>query len=81
MVLREREVDVRYPSDAVMYTAPPIPFGAVHVVNEHPLPNVIDDPLPSDALTTAPLPSDKVTLSTCSDVSDIVVPDALVMRE
>ena len=64
MVLRVRVVDVRHPSDAVMYTAPPSPFGAVHVVNEHPLPNVTDDPLPSVVLKTAPFPSDNDTLST-----------------
>ena len=81
MVLRERVVDVRYPSDADIYTAPPIPFGAVHVVNEHPLPNVSDDPLPSDALKTAPFPADNNTLSTCSEFNDRVLPDAAVMSE
>ena len=74
-------VDVRYPSAAERYTAPPIPLGAVHVVNEHPLPNVSDDPLPSVALKTAPFPSDNETLSTSTDVSDRVVPVEAVMSE
>ena len=64
-----------------MYTAPPIPFDAVHVMNEHPLPNVSDDPLPSDTFKTAPFPSDKVSLSTCSEVNDRVVPESAVMSE
>ena len=81
MVLRERVVDVRFPSDADIYTAPPIPFGAVHVVNEHPLPNVSVDPLPSDVLKTAPFPSLNDTLSTLSEVNDRIVPDAVVMSE
>ena len=73
--------DVRYPSDADIYTAPPIPFNAVHVVNEQPLPNVTDDPLLSVVLKTAPFPSDNDTLSTCSEFNDRVVPDAAVMSE
>ena len=81
MVFRERVVDVRYPSDAEMYTAPPIPFGAVHVVNEHPLPIVSEDLLPSVALRAAPFPSFNDTLSTWSDVIEREVPDAAVMSE
>ena len=72
---------MRYPSDADIYTAPPIPLDAVHVVNEHPLPIVSDDPSPNDALNTAPFPSLNDTLSTCSDVIERVVPDAAVMSE
>ena len=78
---RERVVDVRYPSDAEMYTAPPVPLGAVQFVKEHPLPNAMEDPLPSVALKTAPLPALNVTLSTSTEVNDRLVPGAAVMSE
>ena len=81
MVLRESVVDVRYPSDAEMYTAPPVPLGAVQFVKEHPLPNAMEDPLPSVALKTAPLPALNVTLSTSTEVNDRLVPGAAVMSE
>ena len=80
-VLRVRVVDVRYPSDAEMYTAPPIPRGALHVVNEHPLPIVSDDPSPNDALKTAPLSSFNDTRSTAKEVNDRVLPEAAIMSE
>ena len=81
MVFRERTIDVRYPSAAETYTAPPRPLGAVHILNEHPFPNVSEDPLPSVALRAAPFPSFNDTLSTWSDVIEREVPDAAVMSE
>ena len=81
MVSRVRVVDVRSPSGADMYTAPPSPFVEVHVVNEHPVPNVSEDSLPRTAFKAAPFPSDKQTLSTANVVKVRDVPDAAVMSE
>ena len=80
-VLRVSVADVRYPSAALMYTAPPIPFCAVHSMNEHSLSNTTDDPSLKDAAIPAPFPSLKDTLSIVTPLNDRLVPDRAVMSE
>ena len=73
LTLREasvRVLEVRHPSDAEMYTAPPSPFNELQFVKEHPLPNVRDDPSCNVALNTDPLLSLNETRSTTKVLSD-----------
>ena len=68
--LRMRVLEVRHPSNAVMYIAPPIPFNELQFVNEQPLPNAREDPSCNDALNAAPLPSLNETRSITRVLSD-----------
>ena len=50
-------------------------------MKEQPVPNVREDPLPSDAHKTAPFPVESVTLSTMRVFKVRVAPDSSVTRE
>ena len=80
-VLRVSVVDVRDPFDALIYTAPPIPFCAWQSMKEHSLSNATDDPSLKDAVIAAPFPSLKETLSIVTPLNDRLVPDSAVTRE